>query len=159
MPSGKHRHEQERPTLPYRLLADLVLLFHLGFILFVVLGGLLALRWRQVAWLHVPAALWGVYIQFTGAICPLTPLENGLRRMGGQAGYSGGFVEHYLLSIIYPAGLTRDVQMVLGVVVLSVTAAIYLRLMLHSGGLHLIRRLPLSGKDRPAVADTRAPGP
>jgi hypothetical protein len=145
--------------LPYRLLADFVLLFHLGFILFVVLGGLFALRWRRVTWLHLPAAFWGIYIQFTGAICPLTPLENELRRMGGQAGYSGGFIEHYLLSIIYPAGLTRGVQMVLGLVVLSVTAAIYLRLMLNIRAFRLFRRLPLSSEDRAALGESRAPGP
>ena len=91
----------------YRALADLVLVVHLGFVLFVVLGGLLVVRWPWLAWLHVPAAVWGVLIEFMGWICPLTPLENSFRVAGGGAGYSGGFIEHYIRPILYPAGLTR----------------------------------------------------
>jgi hypothetical protein len=109
----------------YRLLADTVLLLHLGFILFVVAGGLLVLRRRGVAWLHLPAAAWGALIQFAGWTCPLTPLENRLRALGGQAGYSGGFVEHYLLAVIYPEGLTRGTQLLLGALVLAVTLGVY----------------------------------
>lgn len=108
-----------------RLAADAVLLLHLGFIAFVLLGGLLALRWRRAPWLHLPAAGWGVWIELSGAICPLTPLENRLRAAAGQAGYEGGFVEHYLLALIYPAGLTREVQWVLAALVLGVNLAIY----------------------------------
>lgn len=108
----------------YRTLADLVLVVHLVFVLFVVLGGLLVLRWPLVAWLHVPGAIWGVVIEYTGWICPLTPLENSFRMRGGEAGYSGGFIEHYLQPLLYPAGLTRSTQIVLGslVLVLNLTA-------------------------------------
>ncbi|WP_454711475.1 DUF2784 domain-containing protein [Cupriavidus nantongensis] len=106
-------------------LADLVVIVHGLFIVFVVAGGLLALRWPRVAWLHLPAAVWGVLIEWSGWICPLTPLENLLRRAAGQAGYSGGFVERYLLPLIYPAGLTPAVQLWLGLVVLAVNVAIY----------------------------------
>jgi hypothetical protein len=110
--------------LIYRALADLVLVVHLAFVLFVVLGGLLVLRWPRVAWLHVPAAIWGVLIEYTGWICPLTPLENSFRMRGGEAGYSGGFIEHYIQPLLYPAGLTRSTQVVLGslALVLNLTA-------------------------------------
>ncbi len=109
----------------YRLLADLVVLVHFGFVLFVVLGGLLALRWPRAAWLHLPAALWGAGIEFAAGICPLTPLENHLRRLGGEAGYAGGFVEHYLLPVLYPDGLTRTVQLALGTFVLVLNLVVY----------------------------------
>lgn len=109
----------------YRLLADGVLVLHLAFILFVVLGGLLALRWPDLAWVHVPIAVYGALIELIGWVCPLTPLENHLRSLGGQAGYEGGFVEHYLLPIIYPHDLTATVQIVLGVLVLVVNVVIY----------------------------------
>jgi hypothetical protein len=110
--------------LIYRALADLILALHLVFVLFVVLGGLLVLRWPRAAWLHVPAAIWGVLIEYTGWICPLTPLENSLRTRGGEAGYNGGFIEHYIQPLLYPAGLTRSTQVVLGslVLVLNLTA-------------------------------------
>ncbi|WP_455284827.1 DUF2784 domain-containing protein [Cupriavidus necator] len=106
-------------------LADLVVVAHGLFILFAVAGGLLVLRWPRVAWLHLPAAAWGVLIEWFGWICPLTPLENTLRQAAGQAGYSGGFVERYLLPLIYPPGLTPAVQLWLGLVVLVVNVAIY----------------------------------
>ena len=109
----------------FRRAADLVLLVHLAFVLFVVLGGLLALRWRRVAWVHVPVALYGAAIEFVGFICPLTPLEVWLRRRGGEAGYEGGFVEHYITAALYPAGLTREVQLVLGLAVLAINAIVY----------------------------------
>jgi hypothetical protein len=109
----------------YRVLAEIVVGFHVGFVLFVVLGGLLVLRWPRLAWLHLPAAVWGALIEFAGWICPLTPLENRLRRAGGTAGYAGGFVEHYLLPVLYPVGLTRGVQYVLGAGVVLVNAAVY----------------------------------
>ena len=98
---------------------------HLLFVLFVVAGGFLVLRWRPVMLLHLPAAIWGALIEFKGWICPLTPLENWLRRRGGQAGYGGGFVEHYLLPILYPSGLTRPVQIVLGGLVLAINLGVY----------------------------------
>lgn len=110
----------------YRFLADAVVVFHLGFVLFVVFGGLAALRRPKAAWLHLPVALWGAGIEFLSGVCPLTPLENHLRRLGGEAGYSGGFVERYVLPVLYPAGLSRDVQWVLGGFVVAVNVAVYL---------------------------------
>jgi Protein of Unknown function (DUF2784) len=109
----------------YRALADLVVVLHCAFVLFVVLGGLLALRWPRAAWFHIPTAIWGAGIEFVQGICPLTPLENHLRRLGGEAGYSGGFVEHYLLPVLYPAGLNRDVQLGLGLFVLLLNVIVY----------------------------------
>lgn len=109
----------------YRILADLVVLVHFGFVLFVVLGGLLALRWPRAAWIHLPAALWGAGIEFAAGICPLTPLENHFRRLGGEAGYTGGFVEHYVLPVLYPDGLTRGVQLALGMFVLVLNIVVY----------------------------------
>ncbi|WP_439683855.1 DUF2784 domain-containing protein [Cupriavidus oxalaticus] len=106
-------------------LADLVVIVHGLFIVFAVAGGLLVLRWPRLAWVHLPAAVWGVLIEWSGWICPLTPLENTLRRAAGEAGYSGGFVERYLLPLIYPAGLTPAVQLWLGLVVLVVNVAVY----------------------------------
>lgn len=109
----------------YRAAADATLLVHLAFVLFVVLGGFLVLRWRRVAWLHLPAALWGAYVELTGRICPLTPLEVSLRKQGGEAGYEGGFIEHYVEAWIYPEGLTREIQVALGVAVFVINTAIY----------------------------------
>jgi hypothetical protein len=111
--------------LPYGLLADAVLLLHAAFVAFVVLGGLLALRWPRLAWVHVPVVAWGAGIEFTGGICPLTPLENQLRSLAHQQGYAGGFVEHYVFGLLYPEGLTRNVQLALGLLVLVVNAAVY----------------------------------
>jgi len=112
-------------TVPYALLADLLLLIHGGFVLFVIAGGLLVLRWPRVAWVHLPAALWGAGIEFTGRICPLTPIEQAWRRAAGEAAYQGGFIEHYVTAALYPAGLTRTIQLVLGAIVLAVNAWIY----------------------------------
>lgn len=109
----------------YRVLADVVLVLHLGFVLFVVLGGLVAMRWPWVAFLHIPAAIWGVLIEYEGWICPLTPLENSFRVRGGESGYSGGFIEHYIQSVLYPSGLTRSTQIVLGTIVLILNLAAY----------------------------------
>ena len=110
----------------HRLLADAVLVLHLAFILFVVLGGFLVLRWPRLAWLHLPIAGWGAWIEFAGKICPLTPLENWLRAQGGEQGYAGGFIENYLTALIYPEGLTRGVQLLLGALVLAINAFVYL---------------------------------
>lgn len=109
----------------YRLLADAVLLAHAAFVAFVVLGGLLVLRWPQYAWLHLPAAAWGAGIEFAGGTCPLTPLENHWRGLAGEQGYAGGFFEHYVLAVLYPEGLTREVQLALGLLVLAVNALVY----------------------------------
>lgn len=104
--------------MSYRIAADAVLLLHLAFILFVVLGGLLVLKWPRLAWLHLPAVAWGATVEFLHLICPLTLLENRLRLAAGEQGYSGGFIEHYLLPLIYPAGLTPAIQIWLGALVL-----------------------------------------
>lgn len=108
-----------------RLLADLLVVLHALFVLFVVAGGFLALRWRRLAWLHLPAALWGAVIEFMGWICPLTPLENQLRRLAGEAGYQGGFVEHYLIPTLYPAHYTAALRLTLGALVVVLNAAAY----------------------------------
>ena len=109
----------------FRAAADLVLVIHLAFVLFVVLGGLLVLRWPRLAWGHVPVAIYGALIEFVGFTCPLTPLEVWLRRRGGEAGYTGGFIEHYVTATLYPSGLTREVQIALGVGVLLLNAIVY----------------------------------
>lgn len=109
----------------WRLLANAVVLLHGLFILFIVFGGFLTWRWRGVAWVHVPFAVWGVLIEYFGWVCPLTPLENHFRARAGLAGYSGGFIEHYLLPIIYPAGLTPRTQILLGTLALIVNLCAY----------------------------------
>ena len=109
----------------YSALADAVLVLHFAFVLFVVFGGLLVLRWPRAVWLHIPCAAWGVAIEFGGWICPLTPLENELRSRGGESTYHGDFIARYLLPVIYPEGLTREVQVGLGVLALLLNAAIY----------------------------------
>lgn len=108
-----------------RLAADALVLLHLVFILFVLGGGLLLLRWPRLAWLHLPAVAWGAVVELCHLLCPLTPWENQLRRAAGQAGYDGGFVEHYLIPLIYPAGLTPQIQLWLGALVLLVNGAVY----------------------------------
>ena len=114
--------------MAYRIAADLVVLVHVLFVLFVVLGGVLVLRFPRLAWVHVPAVLWGIGIEWLGGICPLTPLENHLRALGGQAGYHGGFIDHYVLPVLYPSGLSRTVQLALGLLVLLVNVLIYIRI-------------------------------
>ena len=109
----------------FRLAAEAVLLTHLAFILFALLGATIAVRWRWIPVIHLPAAAWGFFIELTGRVCPLTYLENDLRIKAGQSGYTESFVEHYLLAIIYPAGLTREIQFALAAVVIVVNIAIY----------------------------------
>ncbi|MCS6287868.1 MAG: DUF2784 domain-containing protein [Nitrospira sp.] len=109
----------------YRLLADLILLLHLTFVLFVVTGGLLLLKWPRLAWLHLPAAIWGAIVEYTGCVCPLTPIENTLRVMAGESAYGSDFIGHYLLPLMYPAGLTRNIQILLGTMVVLVNVTIY----------------------------------
>ncbi|MDH5643546.1 MAG: DUF2784 domain-containing protein [Gemmatimonadota bacterium] len=108
-----------------RLAADLVLVLHATFVVFVVVGGWLVLRWPKVSWIHVPAAIWGALVELANWTCPLTPLEIYFRRLAGQAGYSGGFIEHYVGSVLYPAGLTPGIRVALGVAVVAVNAAAY----------------------------------
>jgi hypothetical protein len=124
----------------YRLLAELVVLFHFAFIVFVMGGGLLVLRWRRGVWFHLPAAAWGAAIEFIGWTCPLTPLENWLRQGAGDSGYEGGFVEHYLLPIIYPSGWTPEIQLAAGVLIVAVNIAIYAWILWH-------RRTPIAACD------------
>ena len=114
---------------PYGALADAVVVVHFLFVLFVLFGGLLVLRWRRVRWLHLPAAAWGALIEFAGWTCPLTPLEKWLRREGNLGGYEGGFVEHYILPVLYPQALTRNVQLVLGLIVVLLNLFIYRRVL------------------------------
>ena len=115
--------------MAFSVLADIVLLIHLAFLLFVAAGGFAVLRWPRLAWVHLPAAAWGVLIEYAGWICPLTPLEVWLRRRGGGTGYEGGFIEHYVSAFLYPEGLTRGWQLALGTLVLLVNGAIYWRLL------------------------------
>ena len=109
----------------YRVLADVVVLLHTAFVVFVVVGGFLVWRWRWVVWAHVPCALWGIAIEYGGWICPLTPLEKAFRARAGLEGYRGGFVEHYVIPLLYPAGLTRPAQATLGTLVLAVNLVAY----------------------------------
>jgi uncharacterized protein DUF2784 len=120
-------------------LADTVVLVHLAFVMFVIAGGVLVLRWPRLAWAHVPAALWGAAIALGGWICPLTPLENWLRVRGGGAPYATGFIEHHVMPVLYPVALTREVQVAAGILVLALNALLY---WLAFG---LARRSPVSG--------------
>jgi hypothetical protein len=117
-----------------RIAADAVLVVHLAFVLFVLLGGALVLRWPRLAWLHVPAALWGAIVEATGWICPLTPLENALRRAAGGAGYAGDFVAHCLGALLYPEGLTRGTQILFALVVVGLNAVFYGALLVRGRG-------------------------
>jgi hypothetical protein len=117
--------------MTFRILADLVAVAHLLFVLFVVLGGLLVLRWRWLLWLHLPAAVWGIAVELGGWVCPLTPLENRLRALAGARGYAGGFIDHYLLPLLYPARLTRATQIGLGIAVLLLNGGIYWLVLRH----------------------------
>jgi hypothetical protein len=123
----------------FRLLADTVVVLHALFVAFVVAGGFLALRWHAIAWLHVPAAIWGALIEFAGWICPLTPLENLLRARAGEAGYSGGFVEHYLLHALYPGGLNAAVRWTLGGLVIVINCVAYVLLIRLARGRDTLR--------------------
>ena len=108
-----------------RWLADAVVLFHGAFVAFVLLGGFLALRWPRLRWIHFPAAVWGVLIEYAGWVCPLTPLENLLRERAGEAGYAGGFVEHHVLPVLYPGDLPSSARWVLGTIALAVNVVAY----------------------------------
>ncbi|CAN7394088.1 DUF2784 domain-containing protein [Pseudomonas sp. GL-B-26] len=112
----------------YRIAADGLVLFHLLFILFVLFGGLLVLKWRPLIWWHLPTAVWGVSVEVFHLTCPLTEWENLMRDAAGQTGYSGGFIEHYVWPVIYPAGLTPAIQLGLGSVVLAINVLVYFRL-------------------------------
>jgi len=109
----------------YALLTNLTVLIHGLFIVFVIFGGILAWRWPQLVWLHIPALAWGLWIEISHGICPLTPLENHFRGLAGEAGYAHGFIEHYLLPIIYPAGLTHDTQYLLAAILAAINLLAY----------------------------------
>lgn len=111
---------------PFAVLAGVVVLLHVAFVLFAAAGALLALRWRWVPWVHIPAAAWAAYIEFSGGICPLTPLENDLRAKAGLDFYSGDFVARYLFPVLYPGGLTRRAQVVIGIAVLAANLGLYI---------------------------------
>jgi hypothetical protein len=115
----------------YKLLADLVLVSHLLFILFALFGAALTFVWRYTPLLHLPALAWGAYIEFSGQICPLTPLEVSLRQAAGEVGYGGGFIDHYIMPVIYPAGLTPNTQVVLGIILLAVNVLLYTAIVLQ----------------------------
>lgn len=108
-----------------RILADATVALHFAFIVFVVLGGVLVWRNKAWAWAHLPAVAWVAYLEFSGAICPLTPLENALRTRAGESGYAGGFIQHYLIPIVYPPGLTVDLQIALGLGVVALNVVVY----------------------------------
>lgn len=116
-------------ALTFRIAAETLVVIHLGFILFVILGGLTLFRWPRLIWIHLPAFVWGALVELVGAPCPLTPLENRLRIAGNAEAYGGGFIDHYIMPIVYPPGLTREIQVVLGAVVLAVNFFIYFKLL------------------------------
>ena len=118
--------------MPYGIFADIVVLIHLAFVFFAVLGAVFVIRWRWFFWLHLPAVFWAIWIELTGGICPLTPLENWLRRRAGQGGYPGDFVQHYLMPMLYPVDLTHNIQILLGLVVIFINAALYGYLYYHN---------------------------
>jgi len=111
--------------LIYHVTANLLVMIHLVFIVFVIAGGFIVLIWPWVILLHIPAVIWGGIVELKGWICVLTPWENNLRRLAGQEGYPGGFIEHYIVSLIYPAELTRDAQIVMGVIVIIINLCVY----------------------------------
>ncbi len=118
----------------YRVGADLILLLHLAFVLFVVTGGLLLVKWPRLAWLHLPAAVWGAVVEFTGWICPLTPLESQLRALAGESATEADFIGRYLPPLLYPETLTREIQILLGLLVLSVNLALYCWMFFKASG-------------------------
>jgi hypothetical protein len=113
----------------YQIGATAVAILHFSFIIFVVAGGLLLLRWPKLMWVHLPAAVWGVLIEFAGWYCPLTGLENWLLRRAGQVGYTGGFMAHYIFAVIYPSGLTRGMEIAIGLFVLAVNVSVYVKVL------------------------------
>ena len=131
-----------------RILADLLVVVHLAFVAFVVAGGVLVLRWPRLAVVHIPAALWGVWIELSGGICPLTPWEKALRQRGGGEAYAGDFIDHYILPVLYPSGLTRSIQLWLGLGVLAVNLGLYAA---------VIRRRSLERRRREAAVPEAPP--
>jgi len=137
--------------MAYRLLADAILFLHLAFVAFVLLGGFLALRWRRSIWVHGPAVLWAVVVEWAGWVCPLTPLENWLRLKGHARGYAGSFVEHYVVSVLYPEALTPAIQVVLGGLAIVVNLLVY-------GYALRVRRRRVRAPGSSPTDDGRSPG-
>jgi len=117
----------------YRLLADIVVLIHVAFVIYVVFGGLLVLKRRWTVWLHLPAVFWAAFVEFSNSICPLTPLENMLRNLAADSVYQTGFIEHYILPVLYPAALSENTQVILGITVLIINTVIYGFVWMRSG--------------------------
>jgi len=111
--------------MPYSFLTALVVLIHFGFVLFVVFGGFAVIKWRWLVWVHIPVVAWGALIEFTGWICPLTPLENWLRVRAGKDAYEVGFIDHYIFPLLYPDGLTRQLQYILGALAILINIIVY----------------------------------
>ncbi len=122
---GPSALRSKKQKMLYRILADLVLVVHLAFLVFAVLGGFLVFRWKRCAWIHIPAMLWAALIEFADWVCPLTPLENWLLQQSGGIGYPSDFIEHYIVPVVYPTVLTRHLQIALGLIVLGVNLGIY----------------------------------
>ena len=141
--------------MPDRLIADVLVVAHLAFVAFVVAGGLLLLRWPRLAWLHLPAVAWGAYAEITATLCPLTPLENDFRRRAGEGGYEGGFIEHYLLPLLYPAGLTPRHQLWLGTVVVGLNLVVYAAVVVRARR----RRATIAVPSRSVAPPARPPAP
>lgn len=108
-----------------QFLADAIFLLHSAYILFVLFGALLAFKWSWIRWIHIPAVIWAAVVELTGRVCPLTPWENWFREVGGGMPYAGSFIEHYLVPLVYPSNLTREVQVVLGIGVIVLNVALY----------------------------------
>ncbi len=145
--TGRRRtHSQLIPSIRmiYHWLAGAVVLFHAAFVVFVIVGGFMALRWHRLVWLHLPAAAWGVLIEYGGWICPLTPLEIMLRARAGVAGYSGGFIDHYILRRLYPSGLTPQIRWTLGTLALLLNIVAYALILRQSQRRHRITGMPNS---------------
>ena len=123
----------------YRLAADTMMIAHLLYIVFVIVGGFIAFRARWILWLHVPAVAWAIYVQYIGRVCPLTTWEKGLRALAGEAGYAGGFIEHYLVPIIYPPDMPVAMHIVLGTAVILINAVVYATLIARARGGHAIQ--------------------
>jgi hypothetical protein len=131
------------PNIGFRIAADTIVVLHVAFVIFVVAGGLLTLRWRWLAWVHVPAAIWGTVVEFAGWVCPLTPVENALRAYSGTEVYRGDFIEHYILPLLYPAQLTRSLQFLIGSFALALNVVVYWYVLTHRH--HERRSRTLSG--------------
>ncbi|MEQ9004986.1 MAG: DUF2784 domain-containing protein [Pseudomonadales bacterium] len=140
-----------------RLAADLTLIVHAAFVAAVVLGGVAWLRWRWAPWLHLPMAAWGAWVEIAGRLCPLTVIENRLREAAGSAGYGGGFIEHYLLAALYPEGLDRNTQLLLGAGVIAINLAIYFWVWRRrrARSAHIARQRRIEIRPRTASISTR----